>query len=466
MKKKILIVEDEKLIAKEIEMVIKTINFKVIDIVDNGSEAIEITKNQNPDLVIMDIKLAGKLNGLATAKIIWQKFNIPIIFLTAYSDKDSLSDAMKSKPYSFLTKPFNEDTLKSNILLALEHFKEDKKFFEKFDETKSLLTQYKKQTNLISSQIKNLIRTDNIAKSKKMKSVIKLAKKAARYPKSNVLILGETGSGKEVISKIIHFAHDYRKGKYCPVNCSAIPSELFESILFGHEKGSFTHAHKQKIGIFEEAENGTILLDEIAEIPAKIQTKLLRVLEENEIRRVGDNKTININTRIISSTNQDVTSLIDKNQFRLDLIHRLNTIEIYIPPLRERKEDIKPLFNSYLDYFQQKLKKIITQVDSKIYNYLEQYSFPGNVRELKNIIERAVIFNETGKLTTKDFRLGQKNPFPKAMNYPNTLNLEDNEIKLIKIALTKTKRNITKAAELLGISRYALTRRMKKYNLQ
>jgi len=294
-----------------------------------------------------------------------------------------------------------------------------------------------------------------------------MALKAAEDGDVNVLVTGENGTGKEIISRIIHFGSPRKKQVFAPVNSSAIPETLLESEFFGHVKGAFTDAREEKKGYFELANKGTLFLDEIADMPYALQAKLLRAIEENKIKRVGSNNEIPVNVRIISATNKNIDELINNNKFRIDLFHRINTIEINIPPLRERIEDIKPLLEHFIDSIARKKGKKAPGVSKALINKLTTYSFPGNVRELRNMVERAMILSDNNELMPEDFPLrGEDAKQMKRSTGSGTLNLDDNEKDLIEQALKNADMNQTKAAILLGISRDAMKRKIKKFGIE
>lgn len=288
---------------------------------------------------------------------------------------------------------------------------------------------------------------------------------AAQYPDTNVLITGESGTGKENIARIIHYAGKRKENVFCAVNSSAITETLMESEFFGHKKGSFTGAIADKKGFFEISHQGTLFLDEIADMPLSLQAKVLRAIEEKSVTRVGETNSVVADFRIISATNHNLDQMQEEKRFRLDLFHRLNTLHIHIPPLRERVEDIEPLLTFFVEDISKKLNKTIPSICSGVLKALKSYDFPGNVRELKNMIERAIILNKDNKLTESDFPVnGKMKPAQKKM--PQFFNLVENEIEIIKAALLEKDNNISAAAELLGIQRMALSRKIAKYNIE
>jgi transcriptional regulator with PAS, ATPase and Fis domain len=279
-----------------------------------------------------------------------------------------------------------------------------------------------------------------------------------------VLITGESGTGKENIARIIHFASKRKDNIFCAVNSSAITDTLLESEFFGHKKGSFTGALMDKKGFFEISDQGTLFLDEIADMPLNLQAKMLRAIEEKKVTRVGDTNTIATDFRIISATNHELDHLVDEKKFRLDLIHRLNTLHIHIPPLRERPEDIEPLLIYFAEDFATKFNKPISPIDKEVIPMLKSYDFPGNVRELKNLMERAIILSKGNPIGIKDFPLKTKSK-SEATDETANLNLEENEVELIRLALHNCGNNQNAAAKALGIQRMALARKMQKYNI-
>ena len=287
---------------------------------------------------------------------------------------------------------------------------------------------------------------------------------AANFPEANVLITGESGTGKENVARIIHYSSLRKDHVFCAVNSSAITETLLESEFFGHKKGSFTGAINDKMGYFEVCNQGTLFLDEIADMPLNLQAKILRAVEEKVITRVGDTSQIRTEFRIISATNHDIDKRVEKKRFRLDLLHRLNTLHIHIPPLRERPEDIKPLLIHFVDYYSTRFNKPGIQISKEVLPALLSYDFPGNVRELRNMAERAIILCKGNILGLHDFPLRQGNTSNTHDNTKST-NLKTNEIILINQALKESGFNQQAAADSLGIHRDALSRKIKKYGI-
>ncbi len=326
--------------------------------------------------------------------------------------------------------------------------------------------------SLINRELLENLGPEIIGVSKKMQDITAMMTRVAQFTDTSVLITGDSGTGKELIARGIHSLSPRKKNYFYAVNCSAIPESLFESEFFGHKKGAFTGAEEHRAGMFEIADKGTLFLDEIGDMKMELQGKLLRVLEDKKVIRVGTHKETPVDVRVISATNQNIQALLSEKGFRLDLYHRLNTFEIHIPALRERQEDIRPLIEHYTTQISQRLKKKITAVDDEVFTILENYDFPGNVRELKNFIEKAVILCDSNKISLKDFpniNLSADIPFRKLdglLYHEEDLNLDEMEKKLIIRALEKTGNNKSHAAQLLNITRQSLDRRIKKFDLE
>jgi transcriptional regulator with PAS, ATPase and Fis domain len=288
---------------------------------------------------------------------------------------------------------------------------------------------------------------------------------AAEYSEANVLITGESGTGKENIARIIHYSSDRKDNLFCAVNSSAITESLLESEFFGHKKGSFTGAISDKMGFFEVCNHGTLFLDEIADMPFNLQAKILRATEEKVITRVGDTNPVQTDFRIISATNHNIEKRVEENKFRLDLLHRLNTLHIHIPALRERPQDIKPLINHFVELYATRFNKPEIEISKEVFDSLLRYDFPGNVRELRNMVERAIILCKGNVLGAEDFPLKQQSTTHPELQMEST-NLKNNEIQIIQKELQSVNYNQKAAADVLGITRDALIRKMKKYNIR
>lgn len=373
-KPKILVADDENTIRLAFENLLTTNNYEPI-LARDGIEALELFKKHKPPVCVIDIKMPG-MNGLELLKEIKKvKQNAFVIVVTAFADMEKTIEAMKFGAYDFLKKPFDND----NILMLI------KKAYSAYD----LIT-----SNVPAAQSENILPRGAsefriIGNSPKMQEVYKLIGKISDSHVA-VMITGESGSGKEIIARVIHANSPRAEKPFIAINCSAIPETLIESELFGHEKGSFTGAISKKIGKFELASSGTLFLDEVAEMGLEMQTKFLRVLQEKEIVRVGGNEVVKVDPRIIAATNIDLEKALSDGKLREDLYHRLKVISIHIPPLRERREDIKSLVDYFIETYNKELNKNILSVSPEVMEFLFKYDWPGNIRELKNVVESAV----------------------------------------------------------------------------
>jgi DNA-binding NtrC family response regulator len=402
--------------------------------------------------MILDVRLPG-ISGLDILKEVKVKLpNLEVVIISAHGDMDTVIKAMRLGAFDYLRKPFRH----IDIQIVIERT-------QKYLHMQRKLKQVEERNSLISKTLEERIDRHFIGVSPLICDVFEAAVTAAKYPDANVLITGESGTGKENIARIIHYSSTRKDHLFCAVNSSAITDSLLESEFFGHKKGSFTGAIADKMGFFEVCNQGTLFLDEIADMPLNLQAKILRAAEEKVITRVGDTSLIKTDFRIISSTNIDIEKRVEENKFRLDLLHRLNTLHIHIPPLRERPEDIKPLLIHFTAEFALKLNRAIS-INPDVYKKLEKYAFPGNIRELKNMAERAIILCKFNSLSIEDFPLKYQavvTPEP----ITDVANLKLQEIDMIRKALISTKFNQKAAADVLGITRDALIRKMKKYNI-
>ena len=451
-KLKVLILDDEKPFTEELHELLQNSGFEAFES-NTWAHGLAVLEKEEIDLLILDVRLS-RVNGLDVLKEVKIKFpNIEVIIVSAHGDMDTVIKAMRLGAIDYLRKPFRQ----IDIQIAIERT-------QKFLQLQRKIIQIEERNSLISKDLETRIERNLIGESPQLKEVLELALTASRYPFTNVLITGESGTGKENIARIIHHASERKDNVFCPVNSSAITDSLLESEFFGHKKGAFTGAITDKKGFFEVCNNGTLFLDEIADMPFNLQAKILRAIEEKKITRVGDTGQISVNFRIVSATNHDVNELVKENKFRLDLLHRLNTLHIRMPSLRERSEDIEPLLHYFVEDFSIKLNKPVPSVSKKVINTLKKYSFPGNVRELKNMSERAVILCKSKSLEICDFPLGSGQE-QDSLPAKSSFNLKEIEIKLIRFALKNYDYNQTTTAGALGISRDALIRKMKKYNI-
>ena len=449
-----MVLDDEKRITDELKEYLEHRKFKVYT-AQKPSSAFELMKSKRIDILLLDIRLP-EISGLEVLKKIKNLFpKIEVIMITGHGNMEIVIKAMRLGAIDFLNKPFHH----LDVKIAIERT-------SKFVELQNELTVSNNKNSLISQELEQLLDKKLIGESDAIKEVLKITMRATEFDDVNVLITGESGTGKEIIARLIHYASVRKKFGFYPVNCSAVPDTLMESEFFGHKKGSFTGAFKDKKGLFELTHQGTLFLDEISDMPFALQAKLLRVIEDKKIKKIGDDKEIEIDVRIVAATNKDIKMLIKKNEFRLDLYHRMNTIEINILPLRERTDDIKPLILHFVEEFSKKIKKIVPKIDKKVFEILKDYSFPGNIRELKNLVERAMIISDNNALTIDDFPITFKKKRTDVITKIRNLNLIDNEKILVREALFETKNNRTHAAKLLGLSRFALIRRMQKYEIE
>jgi len=451
-KKKILIVDDEHLIRWSFSKKLESWGY-FPETASNGKEAITLMNNFNPDLVLLDLNLPD-INGIQLLKEIKSlNASIPVIIITAYGTIEQAVKAIREGAYDFITKPVNYENLQNTIKNALE-----------IQTLKEEITFYKEREKKESSLEKI------VGESKALKDAMELALKGAKSEVSVILLLGESGTGKELFARYIHYNSSRANGPFVAINCSAIPENLLESELFGHERGAFTDAKTQKKGLFEIADGGTIFLDEIGEMPLSLQSKILRVFEESSFRRIGGVQDIKVDVRIISASNQNLEIACEEGRFRWDLYYRLNVFPIYLPPLRERKEDILPLTKHFIEIYNLKFRKNIKGVTKEAEELLLKYNWYGNVRELRNVIERAMILENSDFLTPANLylpvlksSLSKSEIISKLLE--SGLKLEDMEKAMIEEALRKCNGNQRKAAEILGIGRDALRYKIKKFKI-
>jgi len=374
-----------------------------------------------------------------------------IIMMSAYGTVDTAVEAMKIGAYDYVSKPFNAD----EIVLTIKKAEERERLREE-------------NVRLKEEVWRDYDLEKIVTKSQAMRKIFDLIKKVARY-KSSVLITGESGTGKELVARAIHYNSDRKDKPLISINCGAIPENLLESELFGHVKGAFTDAVRTKKGLFEMAHQGTMFLDEVGELPQSLQVKLLRVLQDGEIRRVGDTTSSQVDVSLIAATGKDLAAELKNNRFREDLYYRLNVLPIHLPPLRERKEDIPPLVEHFIALYNKKLGLRIKGASKETMERFIQYSWPGNVRELENIIERAMILAEKDTinaeiLLTPMQRDHGSGPIPSGLSIKK--NAREMEIRLIKEALEKTRGNRLRAARVLEISHKTLLYKLKDYGLE
>ncbi|MDO9262958.1 MAG: sigma-54 dependent transcriptional regulator [Desulfosalsimonadaceae bacterium] len=457
MGKRILIIDDEKNMRHMLTALLTESGFSV-DAAADGAEALQKIEETPYNFVFCDIRMPN-MDGMAFLRAVADKLeNMNVIMMSAYGSIDTAVEAMKLGAYDYISKPFKTD----EVLLTLR----------KADERERL----KSENTVLKEQIRGMAdRSDfgnMIAKSKEMKSVFKLAEKVARYD-TTVLITGESGTGKELVARGLHFGGNRSKNPFIPVNCGGIPESLLESELFGHKKGAFTGATKNSKGLFEAAGGGTIFLDEVGDLPFTLQVKLLRVLQDNEIRPVGDTQSRLIDVRVIAATSKNLEKEAAAGRFREDLFYRLNVLPIRLPPLIDHAEDIPLLCDHFITQFNVKLGKEVTGVSPAAMSLLLAHHWPGNVRELENMIERAMVMAEEDVLVPENFPLKMqpevRNPALKIEDIFNGFSLKTGkeilESHLIRRALESTGGNRTKASHLLEISHPSLLSKLKAYNI-
>ncbi len=445
----ILVVDDEQLIRWSLKNRLEDEGFRVLE-AGTAGDALKRFRD-GVDLVLLDYKLPDG-DGLDVLKQI--KSADPdtlVIMLTAHSSVELAVEAMKQGAYHYANKPFNLDEI---VLLV-----------EKALETTELRREVRE---LRSSQAQPFSLDRIVGDSEAMVGIRAMLKKIAASPASTVLLTGESGTGKDLAAKVIHYASDRATKPFMNITCSALPENLLESELFGHERGAFTGADRQKRGLFETAEGGTVFLDEIGEIVPALQAKLLRFLEEKTFKRVGGATDIRVDVRVIAATNRVLEEEVREGKFREDLYYRLNVVPIALPPLRERAKDIAPLLKYYVDGFNREFKKHVRGIMPEAVERLERYRWPGNVRELRNAVERAMLFGEGEQLTVEDFptlsgvqgKLTAGVPLP-----PTGVDLEELERSLVVQALERSGWNQTHAAGLLGLNRDQIRYRIEKFKL-
>jgi PAS domain S-box-containing protein len=569
---RIMIVEDERITAEDLQDILKHLGYSVTAVVSTGADAIRAAERTSPDLVMMDIRIKGDTDGIEAARLIRQRFDIPAVYLTAHADAETLSRAKLAEPLGYIVKPFQETELQASIEMALHKQSIDRQSKQRQEGLSAALSAVDegvisvdatgsvtlmnsaaeawtgwKATEALGKDINEvfhlrppdeavrqalstgaltgfddscLISRDGTEKaiggsasairdhhgivtgaviifgggttpptrveetaapdgfqmvieSSAMKQLIQFVRRVAGSEVSTVLIEGESGTGKDIVAKYLHYQSRRRSQPFLAINCAAIPETLLESELFGYEKGAFTDARQQKRGILELASGGTVFLDEIGEMPLALQAKLLRVLEEQAFRRLGGVKDVRVDLRVIIATNQDLRQAIRQGRFRLDLYYRLNVIQLAIPPLRERRDDILPLMNHFINSFNQRFKRQIKGVSPQAAALLLAHDWPGNVREVRNTIERAMVLEDSSWLQPSSLRIQRDSPAgvpalatPSAAANFEGMRLEEAERTMLLRALEKSGWNQSQAARALGISRDTLRYRMKKFDLK
>ena len=443
----LLIVDDEQHTREGLELALED-NFEVF-LASSPDEAFNVMESETLEVILTDLRM-GHQSGMAVIDRAISLSNNPIcIMMTAYGEVDIAVEAMKRGAFDFLSKPVNLEKLDLLIKRGLESKK------------------LKKENNDLHNRLDKKFNFQGIlGKSPALEQVLEKVKLVGPS-KATVLLTGQTGTGKELVAQSIHQNSDRSRGPFVPVHCAALPSNLLESELFGHEKGAFTGATERRIGRFESANKGTLFLDEIGEIDSATQVKLLRFLETRSIERLGSLNTIEIDTRLVCATNKNLLQMTQKGEFREDLYYRLNVVTIELPPLSERGDDISLLLDYFLSHFSKENNFPLPQLNSETIGILNSYSWPGNIRELRNFCENLVVLNRGGVISPYDLdarffeqNINQVSAFP---NSPSSLSIEENEKRLLRNALLQAGGNRTKAAELMGVSRRTLHRKLVRW---
>jgi two-component system response regulator AtoC len=441
---KVLIVDDEAIVR---DFLLETLTRKGIDTTaaEDGYRALELLRDNEYDLIITDMKMPG-ITGIDLLKKSKELYpRTIVVVITAYATVENAVEAMRLGAFNYLLKPFTPETIETIIDKAGEHL--------------SIMnenTYHRRQASRPESEI--------VIVSSSMKKIVDSLSHIAQS-NASVMITGESGTGKEVIAQAIHSHSKREQGPYIKVNCAAVPETLIESEFFGHEKGAFTGAHAKRLGRFELADQGTLLLDEVTEVPTMLQAKLLRAIQEQEFERVGGNKPIKVNVRIVATSNRDMQEAIVNRVLREDLYYRLNVIPIHILPLREREEDIIPLAKYFIDKTSRNNHRSEKQLSRDAMDKLLKYNWPGNVRELGNVIERAVVIDNGREIKPEHLLLNTQTPIVKDHRLPVGMSIQELEKQLIIETLRDNKYNRTHTAEILGISVRTLRNKLHEYQL-
>jgi len=452
---RILIVDDEEDILLSLQLYLSQ-HFDQVDTENNPTHLPRRLRKNTYDLILLDMNFrkgetSGKEGLQWLSKILELQEGVSVIMMTAYADVKTAVEAVKIGATDFIEKPWRNEKLLATIFSAFQLSKSKKEIAKLEDKQRSL--------NVTSKQPEEMI-----GDSPAMQQVLRLIEKVAKTD-ANVLILGENGTGKELVARAIHNQSQRSENTFVKVDLGAISETLFESELFGHKKGAFTDAKQDRMGRFELASGGTLFLDEIGNLTMPLQAKLLSALQNRMIMRLGSNEQISIDIRLVCATNMPIQEMVKEKTFRQDLVYRINTVEINLPPLRERPTDIPLLVKHFLNLYRKKYQKTNLKIESTTVKKLQTYPWPGNIRELRHAVERAVILSDGDQLGITDFIMqggGQGDLNGKALE---TYNLEELERWAIRKVLTKHAGNISKAAEELGLTRATLYRRMEKYDL-
>lgn len=446
-KNQILIAEDEDIARDNLEHILNKDGYEVTS-VENGAKAVQLLKGGEFDLVITDLRMPD-IDGIQLLDIVKEKYpETEVLVITGYATVSSAVEAMQKGAYSYLPKPFKIEELRILVERALEK--------------RSLF----QEVNRLRQQVEESAFPKFVGQSAKIRELKETISQIAVVD-CNILVFGETGTGKEMVARSIHALSPRKNERFMAINCASFNEELLGNELFGHEGGAFTGAKSTKKGLLEVADNGTFFLDEIGDMPLSMQAKLLRVLEERTVIRLGGTDEIPVNIRIIAATNKDLKVEVEEGSFRKDLYYRLNVVNLYIPPLSERKDDIPLLCYHFLHRHARAMNKSIEAISDEVLKILENYEFPGNVRELENIIERAVVMCDGDTLFEGHLPSDLKTQkiSVSRLEHDDWITLEEREKEYIEQVLEHTEGNRTKAARILGIDRVSLWRKMKRYHL-
>ncbi len=453
---KVLVVDDEAGVRRTVSLILEDAGYEV-SAASDGREGLAKALEENADIVLCDVRMPH-VDGLEFV----ERYRAEggrglVIVMTAYGSLEVAIDAMKRGAYDYLPKPFDAD----QVLLTIRKAEEREKLWREVARLRHQVAAEKKYPDIVGT-------------SSAMVGAIELSAKVAPHP-STVLVTGESGTGKELFARLIHTSSPRSRAPFIPVNCGAIPENLLESELFGHKKGAFTGADSDRVGLFEEASAGTLFLDEIGELPSQLQVKLLRALQEGEIRRVGESTSRDVDVRVIAATARDLESEVKEEKFRSDLFYRINVLNIHLPPLRHRTEDIPALVRHFVSHYNDKLGLQITSFTSSAMKSMLAYPWPGNVRELQNVVERAMVLTEGSEIEPDQLPPNVRDPQGDTLPMLESLPADELSIKkhsaqlekrLISRALELTGGNRTRAAEHLELSYRALLYKIRDYGLE
>jgi DNA-binding NtrC family response regulator len=447
----ILVVDDEPLQREILKTILDDAGYETYTAA-SAEEALKTLQKYHPEVLLTDLKMEG-MDGIELIDSLAPDPSAPtMIIMTAHGTISSAVDAIKKGAFDYLTKPLNKDSLLLTVQRAVER------------------AELVKENRQLHKELFERFRMEGIiGKSEKMKEALDIMKKISPSP-ATVLIIGESGTGKELVAKAIHYNSARRTRPFTALNCAAIPENLFESELFGYEPGAFTGASARRIGLIEATNGGTLFLDEIGDLPQMMQSKLLRVLQDKEIRRLGGKDAVKVDVRVITATNKDLEKELTKGSFREDLYYRLKVVTIPLPPLRDRKEDIPDLSNFFIGKYNIEFGKRIRSLEPSAVHALSEYSWPGNIRQLESVIERAVLMSDAGIITLKDIKSELRMPQPSgtgAFDLPDEgINFEELEKEFLRKAMTKANGVVAKAAKLLGMSYKTFWYRWEKLNME